>query len=251
MKQHAFGELAKYYDLIYKDKDYHKEANFIEECFTKYLKPNKMLEIGCGTGNYTKIFSEKGYAMTGIDISEEMLKVARSKCTCKFFNMDIRNLSLYSKFDCCIALFAVMGYITKDSDIKQTLINIHKHLKNGGIFVFDVWNGLAVLKHLPEDRIKEVEDDEFKLKRYAHPTLKASNNICDVDYRLIVLTKVSKETFEINEKHIVRFYFPQEMEHHLESAGFKLLKICPFLDLNGKVTEDIWNMTIIAKAVQI
>ncbi len=249
MTQHAFRDLAKYYDLIYKDKDYHKEANFIEECFKKYLQPKKILEIGCGPGNYTKIFSEKGYDITGIDTSEEMLEVARGKCNCNFLNMDVRNLSLYSKFDCCLALFAVMGYITEDLDIKKTLTKIRKHLKNDGIFIFDVWNGLAVLKHLPEDRIKEVEDDEFKLKRYAHPTLKASSNICEVDYKLIVFRKDSKETYEINEKHVVRFYFPQEIEHRLEYAGFKVLKICPFLDLNGKVTEDIWNMTVIAKAV--
>jgi SAM-dependent methyltransferase len=235
--------------LIYKDKEYRKEADFIEECFERYSKPKRILEIGCGTGNYTRIFSERGYGVTGIDISEEMLAVARGKCDCNFLNMDIRNISLPLKFDCCLALFAVMGYVTDDSDLRKAFLKIREHLERGGIFIFDVWNGLAVLKHLPEDRMKEVEDDTLRIKRFAHPTLRASNNLCDVDYRLIASKKSSKEVSEINEKHVVRYYFPREIENYLEHAGFEVLKICPFLDLDGEVTEDVWNMTVVARAV--
>ncbi len=249
MTQTTFRELAKYYDIIYKDKEYDREADFVEECFKRYLAPKRILEVGCGSGNYTRIFSARGYEVTGIDISEEMLDVARSKCDCNLLNMDIRDMSLSSKFDCCLALFAVMGYVINDSDLIRSLSKIREHLERDGIFVFDVWNGLAVLKHLPEDRIKEVEKDELTIKRFAHPTLRASDNICEVDYRLVVSRRGSKEFSEIKEKHVVRFYFPQEIERFLQSAGFKVLKICPFLDLEGKVTEDVWNMTIIAQAV--
>jgi len=247
--QSVFRELAKYYDLIYKDKDYNKEADFIEECFKRYLKPKRILEIGCGSGNYTRIFFERGYDVTGIDSSKEMLDVARGKCDCSFLNMDIRSISLSSKFDCCLALFAVMGYVTDDLDLRKSLVKIREHLERDGIFIFDIWNGLAVLKHLPENRIKEVENDAVRIKRFAHPTLRTSGDICVVDYKLVVFRKDSKAISEIDEKHVVRFYFPQEIEHHLACAGFEVLKICPFLDLDGKVTEDVWSMTVIAKAV--
>jgi SAM-dependent methyltransferase len=246
--QGAFRESAKYYDLIYKDKNYYREADFIEECFRKYRIPKTILEVGCGSGNYTKTFSERGYKITGIDLSAGMLDIARGKCDCDFFNRDIRTLTLTSKFDCCLALFAVMGYVTDNLGIAKALANIRKLLTNDGIFVFDVWNGLAVLRKLPENRIKEVENDKMKIIRFARPTLKASDHICEVDYKLIMIEKDSKEISEINEKHIVRFFFPQEIKYYLESTGFEVLKLCPFLDLNGKVTENIWNMTIIAKA---
>jgi len=244
----SFKDYAKYYDLIYKDKDYEKEVDFIENIFGKN-KPKKILEVGCGTGNYTKILLKRGYEVTAIDISEDMLKIARGKCACKFIEGDIRSVSINDKFDACIAMFAVMGYITENSDIIRALNNIRRHLKPNGIFIFDVWNGLAVMRLLPEQRIKEVENNEIKIIRFASPNLRSFDHICEVDYKVLILNKADNTYEEINEKHIVRFYFPQEIKYYLENAGFAVLKICPFLDLNGKVDENVWNIAVIARAV--
>lgn len=249
MNEKPFEDLASYYDLIYKDKNYTQEADFIEECIRPYFKVEKILELGCGTGNYTEIFFDRGYKITGIDISARMLEVARKKCPCSFLKNDIRNFRLPDKFDCCLALFAVMGYLTDNSDIAKVLKNIRSHLANGGLFIFDVWNGLAVMRNLPEDRIKEMENDEYKIVRFAHPTLKALDHVCEVDYKLVIQKKKANQLSEINEKHSVRFFFPKELEYYLEIAGFEVLRICPFLDFNGKVDENVWNMTVIAKAV--
>jgi SAM-dependent methyltransferase len=149
----------------------------------------------------------------------------------------------------CLTLFAVMGYITRNSDIIKALNNIHRHLKPNGVFIFDVWNGLAVLRILPEQRIKEVENDEIKIMRIAVPNLRAFEHICEVNYKMLILNKADSMFNEINEKHAVRFYFPQEITHYLEEAGFEVLKICPFMDLNGGVDENVWNITVIARAV--
>jgi ubiquinone/menaquinone biosynthesis C-methylase UbiE len=243
----SFKDLAKYYDLIYKDKDYEKEVTFLEDIFEHAHKPKKILEIGCGTGNYTKILLERGYDMTAIDISENMLETAKEKCNCKFIKGNIRDISINDKFDACIAMFAVMSYITENSDIVKALNNIHSHLKKNGLFIFDVWNGLAVLRLLPELRIKFAENDKVKLLRIADPNLKSFDHICEVNYKLLVLNKENCTFNEINEKHVVRFYFPQEIKHFLEATGFEVLKICPFLDLKGKVDENIWNIAVIAK----
>ena len=245
----SFEYLAKYYDLIYKDKEYKREVNFIEDTFENSYKPKKILEIGCGTGNYTRILLERGYEITAVDISENMLKIAKEKCACNFISGNIRDISINDKFDACIAMFAVMGYITENSDIVKVLNNIRKHLKPNGLFVFDVWNGLAVLRTLPECRIKEAENDEVKILRIAIPNLRSFNHICEVNYKLIVLNKENMAFNEVNETHVVRFYFPQEIKHYLEKAGFAVLKICPFLDLNGIVDETVWNIAVIAKTV--
>ena len=244
----SFEDYAAYYDLIYKDKDYEKEVDFIEDIFGE-SKPKKILEVGCGTGSYTKILVEKGYKVTAVDVSGDMLKIASEKCDCKFIKGDIRDITLNEKFDTCIAMFAVMGYITENAEIIKALNNIRKHLKPNGIFVFDVWNGLAVLRLLPEQRIKEVENDEIRIIRFAVPNLRAFEQICEVNYKLIILNKRDNKLKEINEKHVMRFYFPQELKYYLENAGFEVLKICPFLDLNGKVDESVWNMCVIARAV--
>lgn len=244
----SFKNYSKYYDFIYQDKDYDRECNFIEEIFKTNKKPKNILEIGCGTGSYTKILLSRGYKVTGVDISDEMLKIAREKCYAKLLEGDIRTIKIDDKFDCCLAMFAVMGYITKNRDIIKTLINIRKHLKPNGIFIFDVWNGLSVMRILPEQRIKKVENDEVKIIRYAIPNLIAFKHICEVNYKLLILNKKENTYLEINEKHMMRYYFPQEIIYYLEESGFEVINICPFLNLNGKVNENIWNICIVAKA---
>jgi SAM-dependent methyltransferase len=245
----SFRDYASYYDLIYNDKDYGNEVGFIEEIFEDTRKPRTILEVGCGTGSYTKILLERGSDVTAVDLSGDMLRIAGEKCACKFIEGDIRDVSINERFDACIAMFAVMGYMTENSGIIKALNNIHEHLKPDGIFIFDVWNGLAVMRTLPEQRIKEMENDEIKIIRLANPKLRSFEHICEVNYKLLIQNKEDNAFDEINEKHIVRFYFPQEIKYYLENAGFEVLKICPFMDLmGGDVDENVWNITVIAKA---
>lgn len=243
----SFKDYAKYYDLIYKDKDYRKEVDFIEEIFENIHNPKKILEVGCGTGNYTRILLEREYEVTGVDISEEMLKIAREKCSCNFITGNITTVLIEDKFDACIAMFAVIGYITKNSDIIKALDNIRRHLKPNGIFIFDVWNGLAVMKMRPEQRIKEMEDNEIKIIRIAVPKLRPFDHICEVYYKLLIINKENNNFYEIDEKHVVRFFFPQEIKYYLENAGFDVLNICPFLNLKDRVDDNVWNFAVIAK----
>lgn len=245
MKAESFIDLAKYYDLLYQDKNYGKEVDFIEELFKEGSNPS-ILELGCGTGNYTKILNERGYDVTGVDLSENMLDVARKKCSCNFINADIRNVSIDEKFDVCLAMFAVIGYITENSEIIKVFKNVRKHLKPTGLFIFDVWNGLAVMRDLPSVRLKSVKTDSVNLLRYAEPKLWSFKHICEVNYKLLILN-TSENTFnEIDEKHTVRFYFPQETKYFLEQSGFEVLRICPFLNIDGQVDESVWNITFVA-----
>lgn len=101
--------------------------------------------------------------------------------------MDLRDFRLHEKFDACIAMFAVMGYITKNSDVVNVLNNIRRHLKPNSIFIFDVWNGLAVMRLLPEQRIKEIENDKVRILRVAIPNLIAFDHICAVNYKRLII----------------------------------------------------------------
>jgi SAM-dependent methyltransferase len=239
---------SQYYDLLYSEKNYKTETVFIEKIFEEFGKPKSILEIGSGTGNYTQILLRKGYRITGVDISEKMVEVAKKKCPCTFVVSDVSRVNLDEKFDACIALFAVMGYVTENSKIKEAFANIRKHLKPNGLLVFDVWNGLAVLRTLPELRVKEFENDSTKIVRIAIPNLKAFDHICEVKYKLLIMDKTTQTFGEFEEDHIVRFFFPQELKMMLEISGFKVLKICPFLEINGKVDQTNWNTTVIARA---
>lgn len=251
----VFGKYAEYYDILYQDKDYEKECDFLEKIFSKYSeKPiESILEGGCGTGGHAIPLAKRGYRLVGFDASEVMIERAKEKSKSPnidvdFQVMDLRDFQFDEKFDACICMFAVIDYITETEDVLKALRNIRRHLKEKSLFVFDFWNGLAVIRILPSVRVKIMDNGGIKVIRTVEPELDAFNHISKSHYKMMVI-KNNKLIGEIEETHIIRFYFPQEIKHYLEEAGFELLKICPFMDLNGKVDENVWNIVAIAKVV--
>ncbi|MHC4638409.1 MAG: class I SAM-dependent methyltransferase, partial [Planctomycetota bacterium] len=77
----VFGqEYSEAYDLLYRDKNYEKECDFIEEIWNKFPgQIETVLDLGCGTGAHAVILAERGYEVTGVDRSSGMLSRARQK----------------------------------------------------------------------------------------------------------------------------------------------------------------------------
>jgi SAM-dependent methyltransferase len=189
--------------------------------------------------------------VTGIDASPVMIRKAREKAkeagvNSTFHSLDIRDFDLKKKFDACVSMFAVLNYLTETKDILKALENVSRHLKPGAIFIFDFWNGLAVLRILPSVRVKVVEKDGMRVIRTVHPEMDALHHICRSHYHILV-TKGDNILDEFKETHVVRYFFPQEIAHYLDDAGFELLRFCPFLDLKGTADENEWNVTAIAR----
>ena len=117
-----YNLLADKYDALVYDVDYDKIADFYKNIIRKYdIQVRDILELGSGTGNITEKFI--GYNIFAIDISDEMLSVARAKFqgrrNVSMFNMDIRNFQFNKRFDLCIASLDVINYIHKEEDIKK------------------------------------------------------------------------------------------------------------------------------------
>lgn len=251
----SFQSYSRYYDLIYLDKNYEEECDFLEKIFQKFSKtpPKTILDVGCGTGGHAVSLARRGYEVTGVDLSRVMInlaleKIEKGKVKVNFHTMDVRKLKLSKKFDTCISMFSTIDYLTKNKDIQRALLNIREHLKTGALFIFDFWYGPAVLTILPSVRVKIMEKEKMRVIRISKPNLDSTRHICKVHYHLIV-TRENQVIDENKETHVVRFFFPEEIRHYLEETGFKLFKFCPFLKLNGKVNEKIWNVTAISKAV--
>src|SRR5207245_8847620 len=95
-----YTRMARYYDIIYsKIVDYNSQTDYLERIIVKHKdqkRPGSMLDIACGTGNYTFIFAERGWKATGIDISTEMIRMATEKAAAKTYprslQLDIRKL---------------------------------------------------------------------------------------------------------------------------------------------------------------
>jgi SAM-dependent methyltransferase len=141
-KRALYSELAKYYDRIYWWKDYNQEVDFLTKVLKRYEVRGKcILEVACGTGNHTKILAAKGYEVTGVDINDDMLSIARRKVRshARFLRGDMRDLDAVvdGRYEAAICLFSAISYNLTRSDLKRTIQGLYDHLKERGVVIFD------------------------------------------------------------------------------------------------------------------
>jgi SAM-dependent methyltransferase len=246
-----FKKYATFYDAIYEGKNYRAECDFIESIWNKKSDRSvkSVLDIGCGTGSHAITLAERGYQVSAIDQSEEMIAVAKEKAQqkrCEFAleQKDIRNFDLGRQFDCVISLFAVMSYMISNKDVIDAMLCVRKHLKPGGIFIFDVWYGPAVLHLLPSDRVKEFKRNDEIIYRIAQSDLDHLKQNIIVNYTLI-----NSHTSEvIKESHKLRFFFLQELKLLAGIVEMEFIDCFPFLSIDKKPSFDSWNVTCIFRS---
>lgn len=178
---------AGIYDQVMGTVPYSFWYDYINEIMDYYqLKAEKVLDLACGTGNMSLIFSRNSYEVTGIDRSKEMLLIAEEKArkasaNIRFINADLCEFRTDEKYDLAISLFDSLNYILDIDDLKKVFNNVYKSLKEDGSFIFDVntinrlmsiEEGITILKGegyscIWEDIVdKENELWQVKLKIY-------------------------------------------------------------------------------------
>jgi SAM-dependent methyltransferase len=228
-----FKSYSKYYDLLYKDKNYKSEADYIANII-KENAPNAktVLDLGCGTGIHDYLLAKKGYYVDGIDFSEEMIAKANSKFEtnykdCKsllnFEVGDIRTWQSDKKYDVVISLFHVMSYQITNEDIQNAVATMKNHLNEKGIIIFDFWYGPGVLSDPPATRIKRLHENQMEITRIAEPIMYPNENCVDVNYTILFHNKIDNSFNELKETHKMRYLFLPEIENFLNSAGLKLI----------------------------
>jgi len=243
------------YDLIYQGKNYSSECDLLESILRRYaLKPVRyVLDLGCGTGNHSIPLAQRGYKVTGIDRSEAMLQSAMKKAHSlgmaenpKFVLGDVQTVELERKFDAVLIMFAVLGYQNTNKGVMALLQNAYQHLAEDGLVVFDFWYGPAVLAQRPSRSVKSFRSDETEVTRTANGTLDVETQLCTVEYELIRRVR-NQVTEKVRENHIMRFFFPQELNLFLEVAGFKFPRLSAFPDWDRSPDETTWNALGIAQ----
>ena len=229
----VFDDYAKYYDLMYKDKDFKSEAEYIINLIRGFKSDAKnILDLGCGTGRHCTYFRGNGFEVTGVERSGKMLEIANNSLKSgenlspgiDFVNGDIRNFRTKKKFDIITSLFLVMNYQVTNEDLRSTLRTVDYHLSNGGKFIFDFWYGPAVLHEKPESRYRKIEDSGYEIERFAEPNLIINENIVEVDYRILIKELKSGTKKEINESHRLRYLFLPEISLLLNEINMEILR---------------------------
>lgn len=248
----VFNAYAAYYDLLYQDKDYAKEADYIRSLLEQQgVATGAILELGSGTGKHAEQLALKGFDVFGVDISSAMVKDAHKrippnlKARLVFEIGDVRTVRFDKKFDAVISLFHVASYQTRNEDILSMFATAYHHLKSGGIFIFDFWYGPGVLRDPPAVRIKRLKDDDAEIMRIAEPVLHSNSNVVDVNYTVLVTERKTNIFSSICEQHSMRYFFLPELNHFLQSTQFDIVYQAEWMA--GEMTENTWLGIVVAK----
>jgi len=256
----VFGNgYAAVYDALYREKDYGAECDLIERILREHGgadRPRRILDLGCGTGNHALPLAGRGHALTGVDRSPGMLAAARAKATDLaspagapipvFHEGDVRTLDLNRRFDVVLMMFAVLGYQYENADLLAALDTVHRHLEPGGIFIFDVWNGLAVLSDRPGQRLRSIQGANHRILRTTTTRLDAVRQRCHVQFGLLRIVD-DRVVDEQDEEHVMRFFFPLELDLALSRCGMTLETLRSFPDYEAAPDERAWNIVGVAR----
>lgn len=253
-----FSAIASYYDLMYQDKDYRAEAEFVHGLIMQYGKAfGSILELGCGTGGHAVQLAEMGYPVRAVDVSNQMLSEALKRTESlpadvsgriQFSQGDMRNVAMERKFDVTISLFHVVSYMTSNADLHAACKTARLHMNDGGLFIFDFWYGPAVLNNLPEVRIKRMQNDLIEVIRTAEPQLLPNENIVEVNYHVVIRERSTQKRHELREQHRMRYLFMPEINLLLEQNCFRQLSCSKWMS-DEEPSLDSWGVCVVAEAI--
>ena len=160
--------IAPLYDSVNGDVDYSSWADFIEEIIKREYrvgKPELVLDLGCGTGSMTLELAKRGYDMTGVDYSVEMLDIARERAIEEgvadkmlWLCQDIREFELYGTVDVAVSCLDTINHLTTTKDLSKCLALVHNYLVPDGLFIFDI-NGKYKFENIYGTQSYVMEDE--------------------------------------------------------------------------------------------
>ncbi|POY36106.1 SAM-dependent methyltransferase [Solitalea longa] len=205
---------SPYYHILYNKRD-EREAEHLMDNLCEYLTPSsseRMLDVGCGKGRHAIYLNKKGYEVTGIDLSEENIRLANIHENAKlhFYVHDMRNLFFINYFDIVFNLFTSFGFFEKDRDHQHAVNMFARSLKKGGVLVLDFMNAEKLKNNLVQREVQHIENIEFHIQR------KIENGAI-----------IKKIDFEDKGRHFafkeeVKALMPDDFKRYFEKAGFEI-----------------------------
>ena len=214
------------YLLVYKHRD-RSEAEILKNLVLKNVEREKVklvLDMACGSGRHAISFAQAGFDVTAIDLSENLLNVAKSnaekeKVNVDFILSDIRKFNPEKKFDLVLNLFTSLGYFEKDDENAKVVQKAFELMNSGGWFVLDYFNKNYILNNLIPITVENIAGKRITQTR------EIKNNRVEKN---IIIRNGEKES---HYQESVRLYSKEEVIKILERTGFEILKI--FGDFDG------------------
>lgn len=251
MMKQWYEELFENYANKYDEEPFTQgtmgECDFIEEEIN-YNKDARILDIGCGTGRHSIELTKRGYSVTGIDLSESLLRRAREKATQQnikvdFQRQDARNLSFVGEFDLVIMLCeGAFSLMETDEMNYQILRNASVALKEKGKIIFTTLNGLFPLFHSVKEFINSessegiLSENTFDLMTFRDHSVYETED-----------DEGRKLRLQCNE----RYYVPSEITWLLKTLDFHTINIfgakLGAFSRDDKLTTEDYEMLVIAK----
>lgn len=217
----SYGPLARRYDALTRDVDYAAWADYLQKHFARAGgKIGSVVDLACGTGSLTLALSRRGYTVTGVDLSPDMLALAADKCAALeppplLLCQDMSRLRLLAPADAVVCCLDSLNYVTRPRAVRRTFIRVRESLRPGGLFLFDIrtpellrsMDGQLFLDETPDTYC--VWRGEFSQKR----------NI--LTYYMDLFYENGDGSWDREgELHEEYAYGPDELERWLREAGF-------------------------------
>ena len=268
----AYTDFAAVYDTFMDETPYDVWGNFVVGIIEEYgvSKPvsgqqgkeieedsqdaleqerNLVVELGCGTGSFTQVLKRMGYDIMGIDLSPEMLDLARKKSAeagldIMYLEQDMRELDLYCTAGTIVSVCDSINYILEDQEVIDTFKLVNNFLFPKGIFVFD-FNTLHKYRDVIGDTtIAENRDDcSFIWDNYYHE----EDHINEYDLTIFARCDDEDEVFRRSvETHFQRGYTLEEMTSFVKEAGLEYITAID-ADTHEEPTADSERIYIVAR----
>ncbi len=230
-------EFSAVYDRL-QDADYDRFADFYKKVFDKFdKKPELVLDLGCGTGSVTLRLAKMGYDMIGIDLSCEMLDIARAKAendgeNILFLNQDMTDFELYGTVDAIISSLDSVNYITEDDGLLNMMKLCSNYLNPDGLFVFDINSEHKLRNILGNNTYVYDEDGIYYVWQNFYDE---ESRICDFELNFFVKDGLTYKRFD--EYQSERAYSIDEIKICAEKSGLEILGIYDGLSFNKPAKE--------------